>query len=188
MTLKGVIGADKICAICCFCVHLRPIFIADCAPSTHLYMDTEMKLNRKQRLEYHQAVRRLPALKLKMATESDFSAIYNFFFEHFGENPEFLKFGDHIEHPILEQTLTHIARAIFKTDLPLTTHGRFIHLPDQHFVHGSCLFTGIMAAFFYFEDIDAGMAAFLSMSFTGNTEMARFSIKQLGKSSPVSAN
>ena len=147
-----------------------------------------MKSTRKHGPEYYQAVRRLPALKLKMATDSDFSAIYNFFFEHFGENPEFLKFGEQIEHPLLEQTLTHIARAVFKTNLSLPRHAKFIHLPDQHFVHGSCLFTGVLAAFFYFEDIDAGMAAFLSTSLTGNTEMARFSVKQLGKSSPVSAN
>ena len=147
-----------------------------------------MNSTRKHGPAYYRAMQRLPALKLKMATISDFSAIYNFFFEHFGENPEFLKFGEQIQHPLLEQTLTQIARAIFKTKLSVPREGRFIHLPDQHFVHGTCLFTGIVATFFYFEDIDAGMAAFLSFSQPGKTEMARFSVKQLGKPSPVSNN
>ncbi|MBI3959277.1 MAG: hypothetical protein HY328_10755 [Chloroflexi bacterium] len=147
-----------------------------------------MKSTRKQGPEYYQALRRLPALKLKMATGTDFSAIYHFFFEHFGENPAFMTMGEQTRHPLLEQTLAHIARSVFKTDLSLPSHVRLIHLPDQHFIHGTCLFPKLLATFFYFEDLDAGMAAFVSSSFSGETEVARFSVKQLGKPSPVSTN
>ncbi len=45
-----------------------------------------------------------------------------------------------------------------------------------------------MASFFYFEDIDSGMAAFLSMSGAAQTEMARFSLRRLGAQSKVENN
>jgi len=147
-----------------------------------------MKSNRRQRPEYYQALRRLPALKLKMATGTDFSAIYNFFFEHFGENVVFMKMGEQTRHPLLEQTLAHIARSMFKADISLPSQVRLIHLPDQHFIHGTCLFPKLLATFFYFEDLDAGMAAFASSAFSGETKIARFSVKQPGKPSPVSKN
>lgn len=52
---------------------------------------------------------------------------------------------------------------------------RIIRIPERWFLHGACLFKDRVASFFYFEDIDSGMAPFLSMSQPGRTEMARFS-------------
>jgi hypothetical protein len=145
-----------------------------------------MKSAQKPGSENYRVLRRLPALKMKMATGTDFTAVFHFFFEHFGEKPDFMKLGKKIDHPMLAQVLTHVAGSVFRNAANIK-HSTFLHLPDQHFIHGSCIFEGVMASFFYFEDLDAGMASLMSPG-SLRVQVVRFSIKQMGKVSPSSAN
>jgi hypothetical protein len=143
--------------------------------------------SRNQDPKYHRALRRLPALKMKVTTGTNFAAIYNYFFDHFGENPEFMRLGEPSEQPLLEQILTHMANTVYKTQVSLV-HSRFVHLPDQKFIHGSCLLKEGVVTFFYFEDLDAGMAALASPGRSVETRLVRFSVKQMGKVTPASGN
>ncbi len=133
-------------------------------------------------------LQRLPNLKLKMVSESDLFAIYHYFFDHFGENDEFMQMGVQTSSLMIEQILTEIARSIFNETIRPPKQSRIIRIPERGFLHGSCIFKDRVASFFYFEDIDSGMAAFLSMSTPGQTEMARFSLQRLGKRSKVESN
>ena len=133
-------------------------------------------------------LQRLPNLKLKMVSESDLFAIYHYFFDHFGENDEFMQMGVQTSSPMIEQVLTEIARSLFEENIRKPKQSRIIRIPDRGFLHGSCIFRDRMASFFYFEDIDIGMAAFLSMSGAAQTEMARFSIRRIGARSTAERN
>jgi hypothetical protein len=145
-----------------------------------------MKSSQKPGSGNYRVFRRLPALKMKMTTGTDFTAIFHFFFEHFGENPEFMKLGKKIDHPLLAQILAHVARSVFaKVSTP--TRSEFVHLPDQHLIHGFCMFDDVMASFFYFEDLDAGMVSLITPR-SARVQIVRFSMKQMGKVSPSSAN
>ncbi len=133
-------------------------------------------------------LRHLQALKLKMGTATDFSEVYNYFFDHLGENPAFLDIGQPTRHEVLEQVLANIAGKILKTRRVAIQRALFIHLPEHGFIHGTChLNNNHIATFFYFEDIDAGMMATSPMPPTGETQIARFSCHRLGHQRP-SAN
>jgi hypothetical protein len=134
------------------------------------------------------ALQRLPSLKLKMVSGGDLFAIYQYFLDHFGENDEFMQMGVKTRNPMIEQVLTQIARSIFKEKIQPPQRSRIIRIPERGFLHGSCIFKDRIASFFYFEDIDSGMAAFLSPSLSSGTEMARFSIRQLGARSTAENN
>lgn len=128
----------------------------------------------------------LQALKLKMGTATDFSEIFNYFFDHLGEDPAFLDIGQPIRHEVLEQVLAKIAGQILKTRWAAIQQALFIHLPQQGFIHGTChLNNNYFATYFYFEDIDAGMMAMTDFPPSGGeTQMARFSCHHLGQQRP----
>lgn len=106
-------------------------------------------------------LRHLPDLKLNMVSESHLSAVYHYFFDHFGENDESMQMGVQTSSPMLGQVLTEIARSLFEENIRKLKQSRIIRIPDRGFLHGSCIFKDRVASFFYFEDIDIGMAAFL---------------------------
>jgi hypothetical protein len=49
------------------------------------------------------------------------------------------------------------------------------------------MFDDVMASFFYFEDLDAGMVSLITPR-SARVQIVRFSMKQMGKVSPSSAN
>lgn len=126
-------------------------------------------------------VKQLPALKVKLVTAKNFLDVFNYFFDHFGENEDFMGLGEPKPHPLLEEVLVHTARQVIQSPVIIVRNAFFIHLPEQHFIHGACLFNAHLANFFYFEDIDTGMLALAPSPLGKETQIARFSCQQLGK-------
>ncbi len=133
-------------------------------------------------------IQRLAQLKLKTTTDNDFYEISTFFFDHLGESDEFLSLGQRVRHPMLEQVLIRVASAAFGIEITGVSMLLIIHLPDQQFLHGSAIFKGRLCTFFYFEDIDIGLAS-CAASLTAETTMfSRFSVTTSRKSPTRSAN
>lgn len=128
-----------------------------------------------------ESLKRLPTLKLKLVTATEFSDVLNYFFDHFGENEEFMGLGKADRHPLLEEVLAHSARAVLQTSLIVMKNVFIIHVPGYHFVHGAFQVNGNLANFFYFEDIDTGMMAMTPSPTSNETRFIRFSCQQLGK-------
>lgn len=143
---------------------------------------------RRTESEQPEPLRKLTALKMKMSTGKDFGEIYKYFFDHFGEKEEFLAMGKEVQHPLLKMVITELTSTIFKKKFNPPQYSKFIHLPDQRFLHGSCIFPGVFAVFFYFEDLDAGMAALNRVPSSGRIEYARFSVRTSDKMPPYAAN
>src|SRR5215470_19456501 len=104
-------------------------------------------------------LRKLDDLKEKMQLEEDFSAIWKFFFDHFGENPEFMALGaraDETMHLFLEPILENICKQLVKREV-MAAQFILTELPDQKFYHGPCLTDAGIAVVFYFEDLKMGM-------------------------------
>src|SRR6516165_545874 len=77
----------------------------------------------------------LETLKEKLADATDFTDVWNYFFDHFGEDLEFIDAGDRAAHPFLSAIIAQIGIELFGRkvrveDLLLT------HLPDHAFYHG----------------------------------------------------
>ena len=122
------------------------------------------------------------ALKLKMTTEKDLSKVYHYFFDHFGEDPEFVKKATRSEHYELQQVLDTILReSMGFTNIELMQHFLFVHLPKENFIHGSFPTDNParLINYFYFDDINVGVMAVVPASPIADieTKFVRFGLQ-----------
>jgi hypothetical protein len=125
-------------------------------------------------------LQRMLTLKLKMGTESDLGGLYRYFVENLGGNDEFLRLGVETRRPQIVQRVTEIAGSIFQERALSLQRSRMVRIVEGRFTHGSLIFQEQVATFFYFEEIDSGLAVFLVPPFVAETkELARFSLRRL---------
>jgi len=131
-------------------------------------------------------LRKLEDLKEKMQVEEDFAAIWKFFFDHFGENPEFMALGaqaDDTMRMFLEPILESICKQLVNREV-MATQFILTELPDQKFYHGPCLTDAGIAVVFYFDDLKMGMFSLTPRLGSGLVHYGRFStIPAAGKNS-----
>jgi hypothetical protein len=126
----------------------------------------------------------LDTLKTKLTTEDDFSAIYDYFFTHLGEDNAFLDYGKLVKKPALKAILQKFGEYLFGEDAQVT-HLMIINTRKTKFYHGSCFINGRISGIFYFEDIEMGMAG-VSMSPTSHrVEYFRFTSTHIQKDKNV---
>lgn len=120
---------------------------------------------------------------MKTTTEKDLAKIISYFFDHFGEDRDFMLGGDTIEHELLEQIVKTVLQKIFKSVDQKMIDTRFSHFPKDSFIHGGCMLRNpmAMATVFYFEDIDTGVISIVNPTQSSNTEMVRFSCHVAGQ-------
>jgi hypothetical protein len=129
----------------------------------------------------------LRTLKQKLTTAKEFSAVFTYFLDHFGEDPEFIAQGERTDSPFLEAVLAEVGKELFGkavrvADVLLT------RLPEHGFIHGACTLDGRLANVLYFEDVCTGLLAIIA-SFTANdTKLVRFSGRPLQGAPVPSAN
>jgi hypothetical protein len=122
-------------------------------------------------------IQKLGELREKMQTEEDFGAIWKFFFDHFGENPEFMAMGERADetmHSFLEPILESICKQALSREVMVA---QFIltEAPGQKFYHGPCLTDAGIAVVFYFDDVKTGMFSLTPSLGSGLVHYARFS-------------
>jgi hypothetical protein len=119
----------------------------------------------------------LTVLKDKLVHATQFTDVINYFFDHFGEDAEFIGLGEATRHAFLESVLAEVGRQMFGNqvaimDLLLT------RLPERHFIHGGGTLNGRVVTVLYFEDVAVGLVAVASPS-SKETKLARFTGKPL---------
>jgi hypothetical protein len=125
-------------------------------------------------------LQRMLTLKLKMGAESDLGGLYRYFVENLGGNDEFLRLGVETRRPQIVQRVTEIAGSIFQERALSLQRSRMVRVVESRFIHGSLIFQEQVATFFYFEEIDSGLAAFLVPPFVSEKrELVRFSLRRL---------
>ena len=131
-------------------------------------------------------LRKLEDLKEKMQVEEDFAAIWKFFFDHFGENPEFMALGEQADEEMrqfLEPILESICKQLVNREV-MTAQFILTEFPDQKFYHGPCLTDAGIAVVFYFDDLKMGMFSLTPKLGSGLVHYGRFStIPAAGKNS-----
>lgn len=121
----------------------------------------------------------LDQLKEKLQMAGDFSEVWEFFLDHFGENEEFLRLGMPTTNDVLakfiEEALKtcgqkHLGKASVRISRMV-----LIDLPDQGFLHGPAMVDDFMAGLFYFTDVRVGL---ISLSRLGSrwSHFSRFSL------------
>lgn len=134
------------------------------------------------------SIRKLSELKVKLVTTRDFHATFNYFFDHFGENHDFMGTGTPKYNERLQQVLATCAQPILKQSVIKMVNIKMIYVEEQKFYHGAAMINHMMANFFYFEDIDSGLIALAPSSLQGETIIVRFSLQMLDEKPEPSKN
>ncbi len=129
---------------------------------------------------------RLSTLKEKLVDAEDFGDPWDFFFDHFGEDPEFFECGERTESSLLKAVLTRIGQELFGDDAT-TTEPTLVELQEHHFIHGSCFIQGRLTVVIFFSDIDMGLLSVLDPTKGDHyTALVRFSSYQMESDKVVS--
>jgi hypothetical protein len=116
----------------------------------------------------------LATMKEQMAQAKQFSDVWTFFLDHFGEKKEFLALGEPAgEQPFLMAVLTQVGKELFGKDVEVTNLV-LVRLPEYHFVHGGGVLHNKLCNVLYFEDIGQGILAIPWNFQPGETKFVRF--------------
>jgi len=116
---------------------------------------------------------RLATLKEKLVGAQDFSGVFEFFFDHFGEDPDFMALGERASNPLLETMLAHIAKQLFGREVPVTDVV-LLRVAGHSFLHGTATLGGKLATVIYFEDKHVGLLAVVWSLAPTEAKLARF--------------
>jgi hypothetical protein len=115
----------------------------------------------------------LATLKDKLIHAKEFSDVMNYFFDHFGEDPDFIALGERTESPFLVAVLEQVGEQMFGRSVQLTNL-LMTRLPEHQFIHGGFIINGRLANLIYFEDIHKGLMAVVASVSPGETKFVRF--------------
>ena len=121
----------------------------------------------------------LETLRFKISTAKDFSEVFEYFFDHFGEDPKFFDAGEPAENDLLLQLLGQIGGQIFKTDRVKLDNLRLIRVKEYNFIHGGMTINGAMANVIYCEDLQQGLLCLFRPTVKPPTQFVRFSAEML---------
>lgn len=113
------------------------------------------------------------ALKEKILGAENFNEPWEYFFDHFSENPAFMNMGEKTQNPLLQSILEEVGERLFRqkvkvTDMMLT------EIPQHNFVHGACFVQGRLASVLFFKDVKVGMLSILGSARSHEVSMIRF--------------
>jgi hypothetical protein len=112
-------------------------------------------------------------LKDKLIHATQFADVMNYFFDHFGDHPEFIALGERVEHPLLEGIMEAVTQQLFGRPAPIT-HLALTRLPEHGLVHGGAKLGGKLATVLYFEDVCKGLLAVIWSVEPPETKFIRF--------------
>jgi hypothetical protein len=130
---------------------------------------------------------RLQELKRKLIHDKDLMPVWNYFLDHFGNDPDFMALGHGTSDPFLESVLAQVGVQMFPQDA-LVIQSQLVRLDDQQFIHGSVNVAGRPGIIFYFEEDQVGMVVVSDQAAFDNAKMARFSGQKLRRPGPPSDN
>jgi hypothetical protein len=102
---------------------------------------------------------KLSILKEKLMIAEDFKEPWKYFFDHFGENPQFLSLGKQAKNTMLKAVLSQVGQQLLQRDHVAVNHLLLTELKTQRFIHGACFIEGRVVTLFFFKDIDMGLLA-----------------------------
>lgn len=121
----------------------------------------------------HSFKEKLGTLKKMLEEENEFSVIFEYFFDHFGENGYFLSGCKKAKHPLIKAFLKRLGELLFGDD-GAATNLQLFKYSKANFYHGVCIMHGRMVVVFFFDNLKKGMAAVHVSPFTNEIKYIRF--------------
>lgn len=121
--------------------------------------------------------KKLDELKQMTQTADEFGPVWKFFFDHLGENPEFMNLGrptkNKLVTKLIKETLKATGQAHLNKQAVLVSNLLLIEIPKRGFYHGPAMVDDHMASLFYFEDLKMGMISLAKLG-SGWVHYSRF--------------
>lgn len=134
-------------------------------------------------------LKKMDTLKEKLVNCKDFREAFNYFFDHFGENDQFLDMGQEVEYSELKQVLAKVGQLTIANHNANPSMFLIIKLKKHNFYHGAYFLDSRLVNFIFFKDIDKGMIAVASSPDSKRVLFARFSLAQFkGDFSKITLN
>jgi hypothetical protein len=130
----------------------------------------------------------LDTLKAKLVEATDFSTVLTYFFDHFGEDVEFVKASERVNNKFLEGVLAGIAAEALGEKKARPVMVMMMGVKKYRFIHGGIQMRGALGTFIYFEDLDKGLLGICKDPRSGEMKYARFSLSLLKKPEDPSRN
>ena len=102
---------------------------------------------------------KLQELKSLIQTAEEFSEPWEFFFDHFGDHPEFLDLGKPVKSVLLTKLCKMVAKKLYGSSGQVVQK-RWVFLKPHRFLHGTAIVGGQMVMAIYFTDIEMGLLSF----------------------------
>jgi len=105
----------------------------------------------------------------------DFSEPWEYFYDHFGENQEFIELGTRADHSYLEKIIEGVAGKLLKQKVKVTDF-LLTEIEEYQFFHGACFIRGRPTNVFFFADIGLGALCILMSPRTSQVMFTRFTV------------
>ena len=122
-------------------------------------------------------------LKEKILEAEDFSEPWEYFFDHFSDNPAFMNMGKLTQSAVMQSILEGVAEKLFRKKVRVT-NVMLAEIPEHDFIHGACFIQGQMASVMFFQDVKVGMLSVLSSPQSHEVSMIRFTGLELHGKGP----
>lgn len=129
---------------------------------------------------------RFAELKRKLTSEKELALIYEYFLDHFGENPEFMAMGESAVHPYILMVIAQVANHLHPTET--VSHVALVNLPEHQLFHGGFSLGGRPGCVLYCEDLRVGMIVVPELPPSIEVRYARFTGVPLGGPPTPSTN
>ena len=120
-------------------------------------------------------LKKLVTLKRLLVEATEFSDVYGYFMDHFGQSLELMTFGEPLPDTTFIDVLELIGSQVIGRKARIS-QSFLLRVPEQTFVHGFFTLGDHIASVFYFEDIEKGLAAFGGLESEGPSQFMRFSL------------
>ncbi len=115
----------------------------------------------------------LETLKDKLVHTTDFGKVWEYFLDHFGEDPDFIAHSEETRDAFLEAVLVQVGGQLFPGKVELANL-LLTRVPGHGFLHGGCTLNGKLTNVLYFEDVRMGLLCVLPSLSAGETKLVRF--------------
>lgn len=118
----------------------------------------------------------LGILRERMLHPTDYETAVNYFLEEFCGDEQFIMLSEREESPALLAVLTKVVSSAMNRNVKFEESKIFL-LSGHRFYHGNASVEGRVVLFFYFKEVETGIAALIPGT-RGAMEIARFRLPQ----------
>jgi hypothetical protein len=120
-------------------------------------------------------LKKLITLRQRLVEATDFSDVYVYFMDHFGQSPDLMTLGKPLRDKAFLDVLEHIGAQVIGKKARVS-QPFLLHVAEASFIHGAFRLGDHLASVFYFGDIKMGLAAFGGLESEGPSQFTRFSL------------